>query len=166
MCAWYNWKQYCSALYRWQVCWLWLPFPSNTWMSWLVHWQAYAVTLHFCPILVILQLCSAPLIGGTCIKCDFVCLVSLYKLVCKLPYMHGNIVGDAFWSHNQNKGHVFEDDENKATVVALSKQRVKILCVSSRYYRLPNGLMLNGLPTARGIITSMLLIMTFLKLAL
>ena len=80
--------------------------------------------------------------------------------------MHGNIVGDAFWSHNQNKGHVFEDDENKATVVALSKQRVKILCVSSRYYRLPNGLMLNGLPTARGIITSMLLIMTFLKLAL
>ena len=29
--------------------------------------------------------------------------------------MHNNIVGDAFWSHNQNKGHVFEDDENKAT---------------------------------------------------
>ena len=39
--------------------------------------------------------------------------------------MHGNIVGDAFPSHNQNKGHVFEDDENKATIVAQSKQRVK-----------------------------------------
>ena len=39
--------------------------------------------------------------------------------------MHGNIVGDTFQSHNQNKGHVFEDDENKATIVAQSKQRVK-----------------------------------------
>ena len=35
-------------------------------------------------------------------------------------------VGDAFWSHNQNKGHMFEDDENKATIVAQSKQRVKL----------------------------------------
>ena len=41
--------------------------------------------------------------------------------------MHDNIVGDTFWSHNQNKGHVFEDDENKATIVAQSKQRVLIL---------------------------------------
>ena len=30
-------------------------------------------------------------------------------------------MGDAFRSHNQNKGHVFEDDENKATIVAQSK---------------------------------------------
>ena len=33
-------------------------------------------------------------------------------------------VGDTFWSHNQNKGHMFEDDENKATIVAQSKQSV------------------------------------------
>ena len=38
--------------------------------------------------------------------------------------MHGNIVGNTFQSHNQNKGHLFEDDENKATIVAQSKQRV------------------------------------------
>ena len=31
---------------------------------------------------------------------------------------------DAFQSHNQNKGHVFEDDEKKATIVAQSKQSV------------------------------------------
>ena len=34
-------------------------------------------------------------------------------------------VGDAFQSHNQNKGHVFEDYESKATIVVQSKQRVK-----------------------------------------
>ena len=34
-------------------------------------------------------------------------------------------MGDAFQSHNQNKGHMFEDDENKATIVAQSKQSVK-----------------------------------------
>ena len=33
-------------------------------------------------------------------------------------------VGEAFWSHNQNKGNMFEDDVNKATIVAQSKQRV------------------------------------------
>ena len=38
--------------------------------------------------------------------------------------MQGNIVGDAFQSHNQNQGYVFEDNENKATIVAQSKQRV------------------------------------------
>ena len=46
--------------------------------------------------------------------------VSLYIVVHALY-----CVGDAFQSHNQNKGHVFEDDENKATIVAQSKQRVK-----------------------------------------
>ena len=35
-------------------------------------------------------------------------------------------MGDAFWSHNQNKGHMFEDDENKATIVAQSKQSVHV----------------------------------------
>ena len=34
-------------------------------------------------------------------------------------------VGDGFWSHNQNKGHMFEDDENKKNIVAQSKQSVK-----------------------------------------
>ena len=34
-------------------------------------------------------------------------------------------IRDAFQSHNQNKGHVFEDDENKATIVSQSKQSVK-----------------------------------------
>ena len=34
-------------------------------------------------------------------------------------------VGDAFRSHNQNKGHVFEGNENKATIFAQSKQSVK-----------------------------------------
>ena len=34
-------------------------------------------------------------------------------------------MGDAFWSHNQTKGHVFEDDENKVIIVAQSKQSVK-----------------------------------------
>ena len=34
-------------------------------------------------------------------------------------------ISDAFQSHNQNKGHVFEDNENKATIVAQSKQSVK-----------------------------------------
>ena len=37
-------------------------------------------------------------------------------------------VGDTFRSHNQNKGHVFEDDENKATIVAQSKQSVFNRC--------------------------------------
>ena len=40
-------------------------------------------------------------------------------------HAHQHCMGDAFWSHNQNKGHVFEDDENKATIVAQSKQSVK-----------------------------------------
>ena len=41
--------------------------------------------------------------------------------------VHANqhCVGDAFWSHDQNKGHMFEDNENKATIVAQSKQSVK-----------------------------------------
>ena len=34
-------------------------------------------------------------------------------------------MGDAFQSHNQNKDHMFEDNENKATIVAQSKQSVK-----------------------------------------
>ena len=41
-------------------------------------------------------------------------------------------VSDAFRSLNQNKGHVFEDDENKAATVAQSKQSVKGLKLSSR----------------------------------
>ena len=40
-------------------------------------------------------------------------------------HAHQHCKGDTFWSHNQNKGHVFEDDENKATKVAQSKQSVK-----------------------------------------
>ena len=38
-------------------------------------------------------------------------------------------MGDAFRSHNQNKGHMFEDDENKATIVAQSKQSVNYLAL-------------------------------------
>ena len=34
-------------------------------------------------------------------------------------HAHRHCVGDAFWSH------MFEDDENKATIVAQSKQSVK-----------------------------------------
>ena len=34
-------------------------------------------------------------------------------------------ISDAFQSHNQSKGHMFEDDENEATIVAQSKQTVK-----------------------------------------
>ena len=34
-------------------------------------------------------------------------------------------MGDTFRSHNQNKGYMFEDDKNKATTVAQSKQSVK-----------------------------------------
>ena len=40
-------------------------------------------------------------------------------------HAHQHCVGDAFQSHNQKKGHVFEDDENRATIVAQSKQSVK-----------------------------------------
>ena len=40
--------------------------------------------------------------------------VNLYTAV----HAHRHCVGDAFRSHNQNKGQVFEDDENKATIVA------------------------------------------------
>ena len=40
-------------------------------------------------------------------------------------HAHRHCVGDAFRSHNQNKGHVFEDNENKATIDAQSKQSVK-----------------------------------------
>ena len=39
-------------------------------------------------------------------------------------HTHEHCVGDAFRSHNQNKSHVFEDDENKAAIVAQSKQSV------------------------------------------
>ena len=38
-----------------------------------------------------------------------------------------NCISDTFQSHNQNKGHMFEDDENKATIVAQSKQSVKCI---------------------------------------
>ena len=41
-------------------------------------------------------------------------------------HAHRHCVGDAFWSHDQNKGHMFEDDEKKATIVAQSKQSVNI----------------------------------------
>ena len=47
--------------------------------------------------------------------------VNLYIVV----HAHQYCVGDTFWSHNQNKGHRFEDEENKATIVAQSKQRLK-----------------------------------------
>ena len=43
--------------------------------------------------------------------------VSLYIVV----HARQHCVGDAFQAHNQNKGHVFEDDEKKATIVAQSK---------------------------------------------
>ena len=43
--------------------------------------------------------------------------VSLYIAV----HTQQHCVGDTFKSHNQNKGHVFEDDENKATIVTQSK---------------------------------------------
>ena len=43
--------------------------------------------------------------------------VSLYIAV----HARQHCVSDAFQSHNQNKGHMFEDDENKATIVAQSK---------------------------------------------
>ena len=35
-------------------------------------------------------------------------------------------MGDAFQSHNENKGYVFEDNENKATIVAQSKQSINL----------------------------------------
>ena len=41
-------------------------------------------------------------------------------------------ISDSFQSHNQNKGHMFEDDENKSTILAQSKQSVKGLKLSSR----------------------------------
>ena len=34
-------------------------------------------------------------------------------------------ISDTFQSHKQTKGHVFEDDEINATIVAQSKQSVK-----------------------------------------
>ena len=40
-------------------------------------------------------------------------------------HAYKHCVSDAFQSHNQIKGHVFEDDENKATIVAQSKQVLK-----------------------------------------
>ena len=40
--------------------------------------------------------------------------VSLYIMVHARQYC----LDDAVQSHNQNKGHVFEDDENKVTIVA------------------------------------------------
>ena len=46
--------------------------------------------------------------------------VSLYIAVHAQQYN----VGDPFQSHNQNKGHMFEDDVNKATTIAQIKQRV------------------------------------------
>ena len=58
-------------------------------------------------------------------------------------------ISDAFQSHNQNKGHMFEDDENKATIVAQSKQSVKIYVVNmvldlphhTKEYKKATGLM-------------------------
>ena len=38
-------------------------------------------------------------------------------------------ISDTFQSHNQNKSHMFEDNENKATIVAQSKQSVKLSVV-------------------------------------
>ena len=35
-------------------------------------------------------------------------------------------VDNAFWSLNQNKGHMFEDDENKATIVAQSQESANV----------------------------------------
>ena len=43
--------------------------------------------------------------------------VSLYIAV----HAWQHCLDDAFQSRNQNKGHVFEDNENKATIVAQSK---------------------------------------------
>ena len=40
-------------------------------------------------------------------------------------HTHQHCMGEAFQSHNQNKGPVFEDNENKVTIVAQSKQSVK-----------------------------------------
>ena len=37
-------------------------------------------------------------------------------------HAHNHCISDAFQSNNQIKGYVFEDDENKATIVAQSKQ--------------------------------------------
>ena len=36
-------------------------------------------------------------------------------------HAHQHCMGDTFQSHNQTKGHMFENDENKATKVAKSK---------------------------------------------
>ena len=36
-------------------------------------------------------------------------------------------ISDAFQSHNRNKGHMFEDDENISTIVAQSKQSVNVM---------------------------------------
>ena len=46
-------------------------------------------------------------------------------------------VGDTFQSHNQNKGHMFEDDENKATIVGQSKQSVNKILMPAWF---PRGL--------------------------
>ena len=40
-------------------------------------------------------------------------------------HAHKHCVSDAFQSHNQNKGNMFQDDENKSTMVVQSKQSVK-----------------------------------------
>ena len=51
------------------------------------------------------------------------CMLSITLQVSLFIAVHArqHCVGDAFQSHNQNKGHVFEDNENKATIVAQSK---------------------------------------------
>ena len=43
-------------------------------------------------------------------------------------------VGDTFWSHNQNKGHVFEDDVSNATIVAQRKQRVNKIMLTKCFF--------------------------------
>ena len=48
--------------------------------------------------------------------------VNLYVVVHTWQYC----MGDAFQSHNQNKGHRFEDDDNKVTIVAQSRQRINM----------------------------------------
>ena len=56
-------------------------------------------------------------------------------------HTHKHCISDTFWFHNQNKGQVFEDNENKATIVAQSKQSVN----ESVLHRKTFGLKARGL---------------------
>ena len=47
--------------------------------------------------------------------------ITLQVILYVVVHAQQHCVGDAFQSHNQNKGYMFEDDENKATIVAQSK---------------------------------------------